>query len=127
MYQLGHNPVSFGKDYGLDYGKKNGGFLYLLPTYIINIFRSKRRRNKSRGNICHLGIIVVQSSTFCNSTLQKKSYGFKIFICTIHTHLYHKIGVTLVASFIQMNHSKGVGSFVLQNSLPTICTFILTL
>ena len=28
MYQLGHNPVSFGKDYGLDYGKKNGGFLY---------------------------------------------------------------------------------------------------
>ena len=57
--------------------------------------------------------------TFCNSSLQKKSYGFKIFICTIHTHLYHKIGVTLVASFIQMNHSKGVGSLVLQNSLHT--------
>ena len=27
----------------------------------INVFRNKRRRKKSRGNICHLGINIAQS------------------------------------------------------------------
>ena len=31
----------------------------------INIFRNKCRRKKSRGNICHLGINVVQSQAIC--------------------------------------------------------------
>ena len=28
----------------------------------INVFRNKRRRKKCRGNICHLGINIAQSS-----------------------------------------------------------------